>query len=283
MIKNSCLFLIICILTGCSTVSKHQTSQANNKANLLFEQARRNELHRHYEDALSLYETAAEQAILADNFDMQLLNMQGISRVSYLLGDSVRYQRETDRIDTLVNQINPKFTYRLVQLRLWTAINEKNYNYVIELTKNNQGLPIEVRIEYLTYRVQAKAYMNHKSTDDQKQLIDEIQKYQNRRKYKIQAELISNSYYSLAYANICYGSYNNASKWLNKAISIDKDNDLYINLAHDYYLAGRNEIKKRDFPKATSYLLKAHQIYEVMNQTSEANKILEIMEELHRK
>jgi len=283
MINRHWLWLIaaIVILSACSSIPRKPISEANQKTRQFLEQARREELKKNFKDALSLYTEAEHNAILANDIDLQLISLQGTARIAYLYSDSVRYNSTIGIMQGLVQNVRPTLQYRMLQIKYWKDFNSANYTEVLTTTPELSKLPLNVRIEILSYIVQAKAKLNIVSVTEQTQLKNALKNYHIRlkRKMTIQPELISNAYYSLAYANASASHYAEAISFLNKSIALDRDYDLYVQLADDYALAGKCEKNRNNLVKAKAHLTIALQIYTETNQAEEVAAIQSMLNE----
>jgi tetratricopeptide (TPR) repeat protein len=283
MIKQQWIWLIavLIILSACSSIPRKPISEANQKTRQFLEQARREELKKNLKDALSLYTEAEHNAILANDIDLQLISLQGTARIAYLYSDSVRFNSTLGTMQELVQNVRPTLQYRMVQIKYWKDFNSANYPEVLATTPELSKLPLNVRIEILSYIVQAKAKLNLVSVSEQAQLKNAIKNYHIRlkRKMTLQPELISNAYYSLAYANASASNYSGALSYLNKSISLDRDYDLYVQLADDYVLAGKCEKNRNNFVKARAHLTIALQIYTETNQAEEIAAIKSLLDD----
>jgi tetratricopeptide (TPR) repeat protein len=269
------LFLLAVILSSCSTITKRPESQANQKARLFLEQGRKEELKQNYPDALSLFKDAEHNSILANEFDLQLISLQGEARIVYLDADTLSFNAIVNRMQELVQNVRNESEYRVLQLKLWKDFHEGNYSKVLEYNINNSSLPLNARIEILSYVIQAKSKLQINHSQEKSKLIASLSRYQIKLKHRsqMQPELISNAYYSLAYSEAAEGNYTKAISWLTKAKVLDRDYDLYIMLADDYALAGKCEMKRNDIAKAKANFTIARQIYFESQKLEEANKM----------
>lgn len=279
----SCICLIaILILASCSTVQRKPESQAGIKARLFLEQGRREELKQNFSDALNLFKDAKHNAIVSNEFDLQLISLQGEARIEYINEDSLGYQTTINYMRKLVQDVSPGYKYRIIQIEFWKAFQTHDYNTILESKIDIAKLPLNVRIELLSYIIQTKAKLILSCDQEQAQLKKSILKYKLKLKRKdtLQPELLSNAYYSLAFSEAVANDNAEALSWLSKAISLDRNYDLYIHLAEDFSLAGKCERKRNNLINARANFVIAHQIFMETNQLDEAKAIKQQLDEI---
>jgi hypothetical protein len=279
------LGLAILMMASCSNIPKRTESQAKQKARIFLEQGRKEELKLNYPDALSLFQDAEHNATLASDLDLILISMQGEARIAFFNADSIGYKSVVNKMDTLVRDVSNSLGYRVAQLKLWENFHSGKYSEVLAIDYDLTKLPLNVRIEVLSYIIQAKSRLNTNAKVEQIHLINSISKYHIRlkRKLQIQPELISNAYYSLSYADAASGNYSKALSWISKAKALDRDYDLYILLADYYSLAGKCEMKLNNFVKAKANFTMARQIYIETQRLDEARNMEILIEEVSGK
>ncbi len=279
------VILIMGLLCSCSTISRKPISIASQKTREFLEQARKEELKQNYIDAMSIYSDAESNSILANELDLQLISLQGKARISYIHADSLAYAATLESMKQLVTDVRPDLFYRVIQINYWSAFYAKDYALIISKAPDVSQLPLNVRIEILSYLIQAKAQLNLGTSDDQALMKKALKRYYVRlnRKLVIQPELLSNAYYSLAYAYASESGYDEALKMLSKAIALDKGYDLYVQLADDFALAGKCELKRNNAIKAKAYLSLALQIYNETGQKNDIKAIETLIYDISRK
>jgi hypothetical protein len=273
------LLVVSLFFSSCSTISTKHVSQSSQKARLLLEQARREELKNNSLDARELYMDSEYNSILANDLDLQLISLQGQARIAYDLDDSLAFHRLVSKMTRLVEDIKPELFYRVYQIKVWHDFRRGEFIKILSYDQNLKKLPLNSKIEALSYTLQAKASLQIERSNDRNMLIACLKTYNRRiqRKQKIHPDLISNAYYSLAYSDIVDMNFIEADKMICKAIELDKRYDLYINLADDYALAGKSQLLQKNYVKARAYISYAQQLYAVTNQPDKADSMYKLL------
>jgi tetratricopeptide (TPR) repeat protein len=276
---------ITLVLISCSSVPRNPKSQASEKARLFLEQGRREELKQNFPDALILYKDAEHNAIMSNEFDLQLISLQGEARIAFFKSDSADYQKIITNMKKLIKDVRPASEYRITQIDFWRAFQIGKYQDILDREIDTTKLPLNVRIEILSFLIQSKAKLKQTNDNEKALLKKAIIKYKLRLKRKdtLRPELLSNAYYSLAYSDAVVNNQTEALSWLSKAITLDRNYDLYIHLAEDYALAGKCERKKNNLIKAKADFVIAHQIFMETNQIDEAKEIKLLLDDIQVK
>jgi tetratricopeptide (TPR) repeat protein len=286
MNKVLLLFLIalLILLSACSAIPKKIVPQSKVLVGQFLEQAHKEELKANYIDALSIYQEAEKNAVLYNDLNLQLVCLQGQARIHYLNADTTSYQLIVKKMDNLIQSINPRQTYHLIQIRFWEYFRTGNYELIADTDFPQTQLPRNVKIELLSYKLQAHTRLKQPAAVEHDLLSKEISGYL--RKYKhsknMQAELISNAYYALAYYEAGKTNFPKAIIWLKKAIKLDRDYDLYLQLADDYALMGEIYKRMQNQSLALAYFTIASQIYEKSNHQMDANRIASQIESIRQ-
>jgi hypothetical protein len=269
------ILIVLLALAGCSVLPKKVVPASKQKAYQFLEQARKEELKANYTDALTIYQEAERNAILCCDFNAQLVALQGKARISYLAADTTAYLALLSNMSELVSTVNPAFEYRIMQIRFWEYFRSGDYARILQTQYDESKLPFYVRVEVLSYKVQAQAYLRQTNPTDNAKLSDTVKTYYRKfkRSKNLQAEMISNAYYALAFSDASAQQYSKAIYKLKKAMLLDRDYDLYIQLADDYALCGLCEAGLGNVVKARAYYTIAFQMYSVLNIPAQATKM----------
>jgi len=266
-------FLIL--LSACSSLPKQIQPQEKTNADQILVFAQQLELQHRYADALSGYQSARRQYIYLADSEGQLLALSGLARVSAITEDNEKLEYYRAQMQNMIEMIDKSKRYHLLLLELQVLHQQQDYTRMSELARYSEETPELARLQILTYKVQADAYLKKGDEEEFRYLVYLYNRYAKRlkaRKFN-SPELVTNAAYSLAYHHYTKLEPVTAKRYIRQAKDIDFRYGLFYNYAFDLWLEGNVFKQENSKREAISALYSALLIFQQYDDKAMQEKI----------
>ena len=209
-----------------------------------------------YQYALELYQSFAGTA--------GMLGCQsGLARLALAEGENPAFIEHKAKMSHLIMDVAPNLDYYLLLLEVYQLQMVKDYAGISRLAVSRDYYPDEVKLQLATAKMQADCYQNQATGESASSLISQAKRYEKLlKKAKAQdSELLSSSWYALAYYHFGLKNYNAANNYLAKVCQIDYSYGNLNALGHALWLKGQVAKALGDNASALSLFIQAEGIF----------------------
>lgn len=271
--------LIILLLAGCSGLRKPVQPQAKTNADAVWRVASLQEIAGRNVIALSNYELALAQYRSFADVGGEMLSLAGSARIHHALADQTAFEQTRQSMLGIVEKIDPKQRYILDLLDLHIMMTQGDYAGIEALAKDDKSLPLSARLQMLSFRLQADAWLGNANPTAARELARLAKKTGRRlaKSHPILAHDTSRAHYALAY----YYYANDpaaARKHISKALELDYLYEDFHSLGYSHWLAAKIATKQERFSDATAHMMKARNIF---SSRGDAAMLTKLEAEMH--
>ena len=276
------LFLILLILTACSTVKIPVEPQAKIDADNHFRYALQMETNRDFSAAKESYIFLFESyRSFADTKGM-LDCLSGLARIELENENEKAYLQYKNQTAEIIQNIAPELSYYLLLLELYNYQLENNYSAISQLAINKLDYPDEVNLKLAIDKLQADSYLaiaEEKQVEELINLSKKIEKQQKKTKYN-NPELLSSAWYALAYYYYRTADYETANFYADKAQDWDYRFGNFRGMAHCLWLKAQIAAAENNIPTAKRYWKKAEGIFSSLQDNVSLEELNTTMQKL---
>jgi len=257
------LFLILLILTACSTVKIPVEPQAKIDADNHFRYTLQMETNRDFSAAKESYIFLFESyRSFADTKGM-LDCLSGLARIELENENEKAYLQYKNQTAEIIQNIAPELSYYLLLLELYNYQLENNYSAISQMAINKLDYPDEVNLKLAIDKLQADSYLaiaEEKQVEELINLSKKIEKQQKKTKYN-NPELLSSAWYALSYYYFRTADYKTANFYADKAQDWNYRFGNFPGMAHCLWLKAQISAAENNIPAAKSYWKMAEGIF----------------------
>ncbi|MDZ4182205.1 MAG: hypothetical protein U1B83_04950, partial [Candidatus Cloacimonadaceae bacterium] len=223
----------------------------------------------------NLQEIAGRNAIALSNYDLalaqyrsfadvggEMLSLAGLARIHHAMADQTAFAQTRQSMLDIVEKIDPTQRYVLDLLDLHILMSKADYAGIADMAKDDKSLPLSARLQMLSFRLQADAFLGNANPAAARELAKVAKKTGRRlaKSHLILAHDTSRAYYALAYYYYANDPAT-ARKHIAKALELDYLYEDFHSLGYSHWLAAKIAAKQKRLSDATAHLMKARNIF----------------------
>lgn len=256
------LLLILVLMAACSTLRQPLQPEAKANADNMLAYARRLE-NKGSDAAKDAYRQALTRYRSFAGIEGEMWCLAGIARSLRADGDSQGRLDTLAEMDGIVRDIDPGLDYITVLTRLQILAGNNAWAEMLPLAQVQESYPALVKMQILSYGVQASAFTGKPDAALAAKLSSLYQKAERKahKKGAEQALGVANAAYSLACHYYVLGDMEAGLKHVNAALKLDYLYGNFRGQGYDYWLLGRICSSRGDATSARAAFLKAERIF----------------------
>ena len=279
------MILAAILATGCSRPRLSLEPQAKASADATLRLGQNLEQRHNFLDAAQTYDSALAQYRAFADSPGQMYALAGLARIKYLQSDTAAFTEYREQMQILATKVDPETQCILDLLDIYILHHQGRYEEILKLATDNFNYPLGIRMQVLTYRLQADSYLNPGMDSQTSKNLESLSgKYKSRLKTDFVADpiVLASAYYALAYNYFLQERYPQALKNIDAVLTWDYRYENFPGLGYAYWLKGQIVAKQGDKPQAISNLYKAREIFisyandTMLNKTDQLLKALEV-------
>jgi len=276
------LFLILLILTACSTVKIPVEPQAKIDADNHLRFALQMENNRDFSSARESYIFLTENYRSFADIKGMLACLIGLARIELENNNEKAYLQYKNQMAEMIQNTAPELAYYLLLLELYTYQRENNYSAISQKAISKIDYPAEVNLKLAIDKLQADSYLAIAEEKQVKELINlskKMEKRQKKAKYN-DPELLSSAWYALAYYYYRTADYETANFYADKAQDWDYRFGNFRGMAHCLWLKAQIAAAENNIPTAKRYWKKAEGIFSSLQDNVSLEELNTTMQKL---
>ncbi len=276
------LFLILLILTACSTVKIPVEPQAKIDADNHLRFALQMENNRDFSSARESYIFLTENYRSFDDIKGMLACLIGLARIELENNNEKAYLQYKNQMAEMIQNTAPELAYYLLLLELYNYQLENNYSAISQKAISKIDYPAEVNLKLAIDKLQADSYLAIAEEKQVKELInlsEKMEKQQKKAKYN-DPELLSSAWYALAYYYYRTADYETANFYADKAQDWDYRFGNFRGMAHCLWLKAQIAAAENNIPTAKRYWKKAEGIFSSLRDNVSLEELNTTMQKL---
>lgn len=250
------------MLSACSSLPRRMQAPEKKNADQNLALAQKYELRERYQDAKSMYANAHNQYLAFADIEGILQCYAGEARINLVQGEENEYLLLLQKMQTVIEDNAPEKAYHLILMDLQRYAKAGDWLEIKNRAQIQKNYPTQVKLQILSYLVQANAFTNSQSRSRVQELRKLYRKARKNLGAEYPAQLISQAAYSLAYHYFSVGDYSRAKSHLANAHRLDYAYSMFQALGYDYWLKGNIALKERDFQTAKTSFNRALLIFD---------------------
>ncbi len=276
------LLVVILLLTACSTLKQPVQPQGKINADNTLKLAQDYELQGRYANSIDSYNYSLELYRSFADIEGQMYALSGLARIALAQGDGEAAEQYRQEMQDLTDLVETKYRHILLLYDLHVCHVNKDYSKMGELAKVLPGMSDSIRMQVLTYAVEAEAYLRSLEKHNRNELKSLCAKHSRKplKKRLINPQILSEAYYSLAYSYFVEADYKRCLGYLKRSNKLDYIYGNFASLGYGYWLQGKALAGTGDVPGATANFLKAQQIFQSFSNFEMITKLEADMEKL---
>lgn len=215
-------------------------------------------------DSAQTYQSALKQYRSFADLKGEIFSLAGLARLAYINGNQDDYDRHYSRLQYLDENTDQGGNYVRLLLDLYRLQAEQNYRQVQELAKDSYDYPLPIRIQILTYRLQADSYLQPGLDSSSFADLDRLSKSyrrQMKKDFTADSSVLSSALYALGYHLYTKAEYHNAQKYLDGVIELDLLYENHPGLGYAHWLRARIHDGNKDSRQAVADYICANNIF----------------------
>lgn len=256
--------LFMLVLAGCSTLKQPTQPQSKINADNTLKLAQDYELQGRYANSIDSYNFALELYRSFADIEGEMYSLSGLARIELAQGDPETAESFRAEMQDLTELVETRHRFILLLYDLHVLHLNKDYAGMSKLAGIEPDMSDTVRMQVLSYAVEADAYLGNPLKDNRNKLKSLCAKHSRKplKKMLINPQTLSEAYYSLAYASYVETDYQRCLKYLEKSNKLDYLYGNFASLGYGYWLRGKALAGEKEYTEAMSMLLKSQQIFQ---------------------